>query len=259
MLFDSAWSTYKTHFVKLLKINLIPVALISIILTAFPFLTEFQEMIAYLGPADIVRIMALVFGVMILVSALSSANYIAQVKYLLEEGDMTLVAAYRHAAHILFPYIWMLVLAGLCVLAGTIFFIVPGIVIAVWLSFSSYLLIEGKAKGLAALKLSKSYVRGIWSQVFLRLLAVAFLGLLVSSAVTILIGFVKLAITQNPIAEDVVNFIYQLVIAPYFVVYGYELYKDVVKANQAVGVEGNEAAADSGAHTDAAPSVSESV
>lgn len=232
LLFDTAWATYKAHFLRLLKVNSLPVIAVTALLAIFPFIGDFQTIVEYLQAGDIVRILALIFGISTLVVGISSLNYIAQIRVVSSEEEVSTISTYEYASKFLFSYIWVLILTGLCILAGFILLIVPGIVVAVWLSLTSFVLITGKAKGLEALRLSKRYVRGIWLQVFVRLLAAAFLGMLVSSAFAILQSFIKDIFGANLYFENILNLVYQLVVAPYFVVYGYELYKDVVRANE---------------------------
>lgn len=255
LLFDTAWATYKAHFSELLKVNIVPVVVITLLLAIFPFVGDFEAIFEYLGVLDIARILALTFGISMLVAAVSSLNYIAQIRVLLGEQNITkgtntesatqdvkiaveeiapvsTRSAYEYASKLLFSYIGVLIITALCTFAGLLLLIVPGIVVAVWLSFSSFIVITGKAKGLEALRTSKRYVRGIWLQVFLRFIAAAFLGMLVSSAFAILQNLFNDIFNSNLVLENFINFVYQLIITPYFTVYGYELYKDVVRANE---------------------------
>ncbi len=232
LLFDTAWATYKLHFSKLFKINLIPVIILTTLMAGFTFIGDFQDIALFLQDRDIIAIVASVVGVSVLVVAVSSLNYIAQIRLLSSEIPVSLRSAYQFASQNLFSYLWVIILASFFIFVGFLLLIVPGIVVAVWLAFTSFVMISGKAKGLDALRLSKRYVRGIWLQVFLRFLAVAFLGMLVSSAFAIFQGFIKDLFGMNLYVENLLNFAYQLVVTPYFVVYGYELYKDVVRVNQ---------------------------
>lgn len=237
LLFDTAWATYKAHFTELLKANIVPVVVVTLLLAIFPFVGDFQTIFEHLEVLDVVRILALTFGISMLVAAVSSLNYIAQIRVLLggqnsEIGPVSTRSAYEYASKLLFSYIGVLIVTALCIFAGLILLVVPGIVVAVWLSFSSFVVITGKAKGLEALRTSKRYVRGIWLQVFLRFIAAAFLGMLVSSAFAILQNLFSDIFNGNLVLENFLNFVYQLIITPYFTVYGYELYKDVVRANQ---------------------------
>lgn len=247
LLFDTAWATYKARFSELLRVNIVPVVVVTMLLAVFPFVGDFETIFEQLEALDIFKIVALTFGVSMLVAAVSSLNYIAQVRVLAggeiksdgagiesteKEESVSTRSAYEYASKLLFSYIGVLIITALCIFVGFILLIVPGIVVAVWLAFSSFIVITGKAKGFEALRTSKRYVRGIWLQVFLRFVAVAFLGMLVSSAFAILQNFFKDIFNGNLILENFLNFVYQLIITPYFVVYGYELYKDVIKANE---------------------------
>lgn len=243
LLFDTAWATYKTYFSRLFVINIVPVLAVTILLTVLPFIEGFQDIVEYIQDGDIVSIFVLILGVILLIVGISSLNYIAQIKLLSMEDDALetsisttsprlLIDVYTPASKILFAYIWVLILTGLCILTGFIFLIVPGIIVAVWLSFSSFTVITGKAKGFEALRTSKKLVKGIWAQVFLRFVMVIFLGMLVSSAFGMLQNVIQNIFTTGALLEYVLDIAYQLFVTPYFVVYGYELYKDVVRANE---------------------------
>ncbi|MFH1287011.1 MAG: hypothetical protein ABII02_04675 [Candidatus Magasanikbacteria bacterium] len=75
-------------------------------------------------------------------------------------------------------YFWSVlfasILTGLAVTGGTILLVIPGIIFAVWFSFSMYTVIfEGK-KGVDSLKASKAIVSGRWWSVLWRLFAPGF-------------------------------------------------------------------------------------
>lgn len=72
----------------------------------------------------------------------------------------------------LWDFIWLYSAAGFIILGGFMLFVVPGVLLLVWFGFSQFLLAEGKEKGMRSLLASKEYVRGIWGQVFLRLLVI---------------------------------------------------------------------------------------
>ncbi len=190
----------------------------------------------------------------------SSMNYIAQVVTIGSEwtdaapsrSAPSVFEVYNRAAKLLFPYFWVMVLAGLAIVLGMVLLIVPGVVFAVWFAFSSFFLILGNGKagadangisdaanahveGVAALKMSKRYVRGIWFEVFVRLAIAALLGLLLNIALAIFKSFVASMMTASVYSAALNNFIdfaYALAVTPYFVVYAYELYMDVMHAHE---------------------------
>jgi hypothetical protein len=276
ILFDSAWYTYKKHFQTLLKINLVPVIVGMATLAAFGLAGDFTKISAYLTKMDVIGVIGLVLGVSVITVAVSSLNYIAQVVALGNDSDdgsesadvaagvassvsastasssmmpfPSIFPIYNRASQLLFPYFWVMFLAGLAVAFGMIFLIVPGLIFAVWFAFSSFFLILGNGKvangakatefrGRAALRASKQYVKGIWLEVLIRLVIAMLLGLLLNIALAIFKSFVA-DILQAPAyavysaaLANFLDFAYQLVVMPYFVVYGYELYMDVMHSH----------------------------
>lgn len=235
ILFDTAWDTYKKYFYTLIKVNLIPVIVGMLAVSALSLVGDFEEISVYISKADFVSIIGLVFGASIVTVFVSSLNYIAQVVILEEGSNTSIYKTYNKASQILFPYFWIMILMGLIILLGMVLLIVPGIVFSVWFVFSAFILILENEKGVSALKKSKKYVKGIWFEVFLRFVALAFLGLLLNITLGILKGFVAdISPSNQDFFNNLFDFLYTLVVTPYFVVYGYELYKDIVKANEGV-------------------------
>jgi hypothetical protein len=244
ILFDTAWNTYKKYFEVLLKVNYIPVIIGMSAVSLFTFVGGFESFAAYLTKPDFIDIIGLVFGVTTITIVTISVNYIAQVIALSRSTDVdgggavSIYSIYKEASGKLFPYFWVMILCGLIIVGGMILLIVPGIIFSVWFAFSSFTFIVGNEKGAAALKKSKQYVRGIWLEVFLRFIAAALLAFLLSAALGVLRGFVEdVFIEGAATTSHVLDFIYQLVVTPYFVVYSYELYKDVVRVNEEMPIE----------------------
>lgn len=240
ILFDSAWDTYKRYFKTLLSINFIPVIVGVLVLSVFSMIGDFEQISGYLTRSDFMGIFALVFGVSIISVVVSSLNYIAQVVVLGHSDNDTKISAveaYGIASKMLFSYLWLMILAGLIVFLGFLLLVVPGIVFSVWFIFASFFLILKGEKGKEALRKSKRHVKGIWTEVFIRLIVAAFLGLLLSVAVAVFKSFL-ISVSSGSInsysMDMIFDFLYSLVVTPYFMVYIYELYKDVVNANESV-------------------------
>lgn len=98
--------------------------------------------------------------------------------------------------NLIWPMIFTTFLVGLIVLGGTLLFIIPGIIFAVWYSFTSYAVIFEGAKGLNALRASKSLVVGRWWPIAWRILLAAvvfgFLNSALSNALVLLIKLLPL-------------------------------------------------------------------
>ncbi len=100
--------------------------------------------------------------------------------------------------HVILPFIWVSILTSLIVLGGTILFIIPGIIFAVWYNFAVYAVALENARGMNALSISKSLVVGRWWSIAGRL---AIIG--VVSAVLVLLpnAFLMEVVKQIPIAD----------------------------------------------------------
>ncbi|GAB4485633.1 MAG: hypothetical protein OHK006_12120 [Thermodesulfovibrionales bacterium] len=81
----------------------------------------------------------------------------------------------------LWDFIWLYSAAGFIIIGGFMLFIVPGVLLAIFFSFSQFILAEGREKGMRSLLLSRECVRGLWGQVFLRLLVVWLISMAVGS------------------------------------------------------------------------------
>lgn len=111
------------------------------------------------------------------------------------------------------PYFVVSLVIGIFVLLGIIALVIPGIIIAVWLSLaSSIFVIEGK-RGMAVLKRSKELVTGYFWPVLGR---IVMLGLL--------IGIISALFNNVPFLSVALN----LVTAPFATAYVYYVYKDLV-------------------------------
>ena len=109
------------------------------------------------------------------------------------------------------PFIWQALLTSimttLLVLLGSILFLIPGIIFAIWYTFTLYtVLFEGK-KGREALKASKNLVVGRWWQIFIRVALPAIFFGLVSSIITGLLIWPTKYIGSEIILEMTQNFI----------------------------------------------------
>ncbi len=113
-------------------------------------------------------------------------------------------------------FAWIIFLESICILAGFILFVVPGIIFSVWFIFSTYMFVfEGKRGG-AALSASRQLVKGYWWPVFGRY----FLLMLLSMVISLI-----------PILGDPINFLF---IVPFCAIFGYFIYQDLKRAKSIV-------------------------
>ncbi len=81
-------------------------------------------------------------------------------------------AAYEKGLSLIVPYLWVTLLEALAVWGGLVLFIVPGLILCILLSFSTYVLLAEDRRGLPALAQSWHYARGhvgqiVWRELFL--------------------------------------------------------------------------------------------
>ncbi len=93
----------------------------------------------------------------------------------------------KKAAGLLIPAIVVTVLSMLAVFGGLLLLIIPGIIFFVWFTFAIYAVSIHDKKPIEALKYSHSLVRGRWFSVFWRLLAPAFVFILLALVLQLLV------------------------------------------------------------------------
>jgi hypothetical protein len=94
------------------------------------------------------------------------------------------------SSDLIWPTILASFLVTLCVMGGTILLIIPGLIFAVWYSFTSYTVIFEGARGLDALRASKSLVVGRWWPIIWRLAVTAVIFGFVNSTIARALEFI---------------------------------------------------------------------
>ncbi len=115
-------------------------------------------------------------------------------------------------------YLWIVVLSCFFITLFSIFLIIPGLIIAVYLTFSSYTLIVEGGKGMNALKRSWALVKGNWWKVFGR---VILLNIIFGIMFTIL----------NSINESL-GTIFQYFCIPFSTIFLYLIYLELKKSKE---------------------------
>ena len=122
------------------------------------------------------------------------------------------------SSNLIWPVILTSFLVALSVIGGTLLFIVPGIIFAVWYSFTSYAVIFEGAQGLNALRASKSLVVGRWWPIAWRLAIAAlifgFLNYTLSYALAYLIRLLPLPMFIQSASASVFASLTSALIAP---------------------------------------------
>lgn len=84
------------------------------------------------------------------------------------EPDVRTVIA--EAKQFIGPLWWASILVGLIVIVGMFLLIIPGIIFAVWYSFTTMIVVLERLRGTDAMRKSKSYVQGRWWEIFFRVI-----------------------------------------------------------------------------------------
>lgn len=108
--------------------------------------------------------------------------------------------AFNWSAQNFLPLIWTSLLAGLATFFGFILFVVPGIIITIYLQFSVYAMATGTKYGLPALKQSYHDVKGRWWQVAKKLFMLGFWLLLIFGVAVFVISFAIVTSNEDPLA-----------------------------------------------------------
>lgn len=165
--------------------------------------------------------------------------------------DFTFTSIIKDSIRLVGPFLWVGILTALVVIIPAIFLFVPGMVVGIYLSFSSYALIVDDKRGLSSLSTSLYYVKGNFWQVLLRYI---YIGLIVAFvAIVILFGgsliayltvgnsnpdeFVNLikSFSETSLISTVVSIIVSIIISiltycviiPLTTIYSYIMYKSL--------------------------------
>ncbi|HEX9503663.1 MAG TPA: hypothetical protein VF974_05070 [Patescibacteria group bacterium] len=133
-------------------------------------------------------------------------------------------------------YLITSLIAGLIVFLGFIIFIVPGIIFIVWYGFAAIVVVAEGLRGMAALRQSKSYVKGRWGAVAWRL-AAPILGLFLLQII--------IALVFDRQIGGIIRLIVSFLAIPFLIAYHYLLYKNLkdtvyIEAPMAPTVSSNE-------------------
>lgn len=229
-LFGWAFSFYKQHFSVIAGIS------------AIPFLFSLVQV--FLGKNLSVGLVLLLGILTFVVSFLSR---LALFDAVAEEGQ-SVGGAYKKSLAMFFPFIWVSGLVTLATLGGFFLFIIPGILLSIWLSLSLYVLFAENRRGTSALVSSWHYVKGYWGAIFWRGLFFGIIILLVSLALafltsgpTILTALKSGVEPEVPLFSQILNLVFNnFLILPLSIIYSYGIYRSLKEIKTSVSLESDE-------------------
>lgn len=216
----SAWEIYTKKLGILLAIAAIPavIAFLFRILSTGSYLgiQLFPQGLSF-AASDL--IMSVLIIIIILVPFWSNIALMYAVK---DAGNISLKEAYNKAIKITFPFLWLAILTSIIICGGMFPLIIPGIIIAVWLTFNAWILIDENERGLKALLKSKMYVQGYGWAIFVRMLFLLLIFFVIYIPLLIIVSFLVVGKPHQDLQT-----LFSVFFSPIALLYGYELFKSV--------------------------------
>lgn len=239
-LFEKSWNLYKAHLGTFLKIAGVPIVLDVI----FIIVLLYYSIVHGLTLQEIIATAA--WPVLLLVMAVSLIAYVfrlwsqaALIYAVKSEGNIKVKEAYRRSFSKVAAFIWIAFLSSLIIFGGFMFFIVPGLIFAVWFSMVYFVIIDENLRGTDALLRSREYIRGNFFKVaglllglFLYLLVIlivlSVLGIVLAAVVTGLLvssGLVDVESAVRQLNNAEIKLDFSFVLYPISIAYTYFVYR----------------------------------
>lgn len=221
-LLKDAWSIFKLHWQILVGIAVIPLLL---------------NPLSQLLMSGIGSVLGLVLGFIILIAAivLSIAMQGALINAIKQYSDNPSVVLSIKGQYVFgFKYFWsfllVILIESLVIFGSFSLFVIPGIIVAIYVSFYTMTLFVDDKRGFSALTESYSVVKGRWWRVLGRFLI---LGLIIFAVYLVVIGlsFLIASVLGQSIVTTillfVINLVLGVVIGPFAIAYIYKLYESL--------------------------------
>lgn len=140
--------------------------------------------------------------------------------------------AYSGARMYFWKYIGFSLLMMVILLPAFILFVIPAIILGVWFTFATFILVLENSAIIDSFKTSRAYVKGKWWTVFGRLVFVFFLLIVIMIPFGILASFMP----ASKAMIDTIGNLIALLISPITILYVYLMYQDVKAPTGSVNV-----------------------
>ena len=193
-------SIYRKNFKAILSILIIPILsplLISIFAVGFGQITRNFANIPNTGTTLLTVGLILLF--VVVVSLFFLASQIALI-YLIShhEQNPSIKECFQAARPKLAAYFFLSLMVSLAFLGGVVLFILPGIILSIWFSFSYFILVNEGLKGTQAMAKSREYIKGHSTPVFMNMLGLGLIILVLSIP-----GYIVTALSEKNIINGV--------------------------------------------------------
>ena len=201
---------YREHWKLWVLIVLPSVLLGGLFSVILPTLRALRDVFSVEVSLSAIFIFGAVLGVVQFVTTLALFTAVAD--------PVNVKEAYRRGTRLLIPYLFVGLLSGLIVVGGGMFFVIPGIIFAIWFALAPYIVVSEGTRGMNALLKSKAYVEGYFWSVFGRV----FVLILISIAVGLLLNMLAFS---GVLPNVVPNVLTSLFFTPFAMIYCFKIYE----------------------------------
>lgn len=236
-LIKQSWEVYKNNFKALMLIVawLLPFTLLTSLFSLAPEEETYTDCVTsnclpgagVLAGAGLLSFLAL--AVYIVASITITLVLIQVIHKIYNKEEYNVKEIFKSSKGRIGGFIWVSAIVFVFVFLGFLALIIPGIVLAVWYSFSGQVFAIEKVEGYNALKRSKELVEGRWWDVLARL----FVPALIFGLVIGIVGGIVGAIVSNIFFIDLLSGIISIVATPLFVAISVILYNNIKKIKEA--------------------------
>ncbi|MDA1334949.1 MAG: hypothetical protein O2794_02970 [bacterium] len=178
--FWQAWDFYKNHYRAFASI-VMPLFLLNVAILLLDFVTFSNPTVEKVALGTL----TLILFVVSFIVGIAIVLYIAKQ----EEGTTHI---YSRSAKFLWAFVFVLLLQQLAVMGGFVLLIIPGVLTAIYLTFTSYMVIVEGKRGMDVLMGSWLLAKDYLGQIFVKML---FIGLVL--LVAILLGLVAITVINS--------------------------------------------------------------
>ncbi len=223
ILFKDTWDLYTSRFKTSFLLQLLNIAVWVVAgLVAIGLGYWLQKDPTNPGTIIISVLIGLVFVVAVIAYSIWVQG--AQIfVYDLPAGEVGLQKALHKSKAFIRSLFIVIILQGLVTFGAFALLVIPGIIMSVFLVFSTYFALLDHKQGLNALLASKEYVKGYWWPVFGRIIVLILVAIGVSIVVSIFTKILDASGANG--AGDILNYLVSLATAPFYVAFSYVLFK----------------------------------
>ncbi|MCA9390386.1 hypothetical protein KC571_03190 [candidate division WWE3 bacterium] len=241
-LLSESVSFYKEHFATLIGVAVVQPLITFMIGYGSSSLLADQVNAYAAGSANVDwgYVMMVVMGIALVSAFFQGIVTLALMNAVVKKTSV--VDSFQMSLSRYFSFIWMSVLMSLIILGGSLFFLIPGFMLSAWFAFSPLIFVDEGRSDLAVLKASRGYIKNAFMAVYTRYFLFGILVFAVLFGASFLLEM-GAALVSNPeitrYLEEILNALYSIFGAPFFMVFSYLLYKNVKesKGGHPIGTE----------------------